>query len=86
MIFSCGPDHAVVGLMDPAHGPFVHRAWWWRSRRSIHEKEKRFEPAPLGFRMCRHAPSANSPLVARGSGALWSNGHCLGEAGRKELD
>ena len=61
MIFSCGFDHAVVGLMDPAHGPFVHRAWWWRSRRSIHEKEKRFEPAPLGFRMCRHTPSANSP-------------------------
>ena len=24
-------DHAVIGLMDPAHGPFVHRSWWWRS-------------------------------------------------------
>ena len=60
MIFPCELDHAVVGLMDPAHGPFVHRAWWWRSRRSIHEKARRFEPAELGFRMVRHMPSTNS--------------------------
>jgi hypothetical protein len=46
--------------MDPAHGPFVHRAWWWRSRTSIHQKAKLFTPAPLGFTMCRHTPSANS--------------------------
>jgi phenylpropionate dioxygenase-like ring-hydroxylating dioxygenase large terminal subunit len=58
--FPCSIDHAVVGLMDPAHGPFVHRAWWWRSRRSIHEKAKSFAPAPFGFTMLRHAPSANS--------------------------
>jgi len=60
MSFPCHIDHAVVGLMDPAHGPFVHRSWWWRSRRSIHEKSRRFEPAPLGFRMMRHKPSSNS--------------------------
>ena len=60
MLFPCHVDHAVVGLMDPAHGPFVHRAWWWRSRKSIHEKARRFEPAPLGFRMARHRPSSNS--------------------------
>ncbi|HUA54259.1 MAG TPA: aromatic ring-hydroxylating dioxygenase subunit alpha [Candidatus Sulfotelmatobacter sp.] len=53
-------DHAVVGLMDPAHGPFVHTAWWWRSRRSMHEKAKAFEPSPFGFTMLRHAPSTNS--------------------------
>lgn len=58
--FPCPIDHAVVGLMDPAHGPFVHRAWWWRSRHSIHEKAKPFAPAPFGFTMTRHAPSANS--------------------------
>jgi len=58
--FPAHVDHAVVGLMDPAHGPFVHRAWWWRSRDSIHAKEKRFEPAELGFRMVRHAPSRNA--------------------------
>jgi len=56
----CGIDHAVIGLMDPAHGAFVHRAWWWRSRRSIHEKEKSFAPSPYGFTMLRHAPSRNS--------------------------
>ena len=60
MVFVCELDHAVVGLMDPAHGPFVHRAWWWRSRRSIHEKARQFEPAALGFRMVRHKPSSNS--------------------------
>jgi phenylpropionate dioxygenase-like ring-hydroxylating dioxygenase large terminal subunit len=53
-------DHAVVGLMDPAHGPFVHQSWWWRSRRSIHEKAKAFAPSPWGFTMTRHAPSSNS--------------------------
>ena len=56
----CGVDQAIIGLMDPAHGPFVHQAWWWRSRHSIREKEKRFEPIPNGFRMSPHAPSANS--------------------------
>jgi phenylpropionate dioxygenase-like ring-hydroxylating dioxygenase large terminal subunit len=58
--FPCPIDHAVVGLMDPAHGPFVHRAWWWRSRRSIHEKAKAFAASPFGFTMLRHAPSSNS--------------------------
>ncbi len=53
-------DHAVVGLMDPAHGPFVHQSWWWRSRRSIHEKSKAFAPSPRGFTMVRHPPSSNS--------------------------
>jgi phenylpropionate dioxygenase-like ring-hydroxylating dioxygenase large terminal subunit len=56
----CSVDHGIIGLMDPAHGPFVHQAWWWRSRRSICEKEKQFEPIPNGFRMSPHAPSANS--------------------------
>jgi phenylpropionate dioxygenase-like ring-hydroxylating dioxygenase large terminal subunit len=60
MRFPAALDHAVIGLMDPAHGPFVHRAWWWRTRRSIHEKAKPFAPAPWGFRMVRHAPSSNS--------------------------
>jgi phenylpropionate dioxygenase-like ring-hydroxylating dioxygenase large terminal subunit len=53
-------DQGIIGLMDPAHGPFVHQSWYWRSRRSIHEKEKRFEPILNGFRMSRHEPSSNS--------------------------
>lgn len=56
----CNVDHGIIGLMDPAHGPFVHQSWWWRSRKSIHEKEKHFEPIPEGFRMTAHAPSGNS--------------------------
>jgi phenylpropionate dioxygenase-like ring-hydroxylating dioxygenase large terminal subunit len=53
-------DQGIIGLMDPAHGPFVHQSWYWRSRHSIHEKEKHFEPIPLGFRMSKHEPSSNS--------------------------
>jgi phenylpropionate dioxygenase-like ring-hydroxylating dioxygenase large terminal subunit len=53
-------DHGIIGLMDPAHGPFVHSAWWWRTRHSIHEKQKHFEPIPKGFRMSAHTPSSNS--------------------------
>jgi phenylpropionate dioxygenase-like ring-hydroxylating dioxygenase large terminal subunit len=60
MRFPCHIDHAVVGLMDPAHGPFVHTSWWWRSRASIHEKQKPFGPSHLGFTMRRHKPSKNS--------------------------
>ena len=56
----CNVDHGIIGLMDPAHGPFVHQAWWWRTRHSIHEKEKHFEPIEQGFRMSAHAPSGNS--------------------------
>jgi phenylpropionate dioxygenase-like ring-hydroxylating dioxygenase large terminal subunit len=31
MTFDTHLDHAVVGLMDPTHGPYVHQQWWWRS-------------------------------------------------------
>ena len=44
----CNVDHGIIGLMDPAHGPFVHQAWWWRSRASIHEKTKHFEADSTG--------------------------------------
>src|SRR5581483_6808042 len=56
----CNVDHGIIGLMDPAHGPFVHQAWLWRTRHSIHEKQKNFEPIPMGFRMSAHTPSSNS--------------------------
>jgi phenylpropionate dioxygenase-like ring-hydroxylating dioxygenase large terminal subunit len=56
----CNVDHGIIGLMDPAHGPFVHQSWWWRKSASIHEKEKHFEPIREGFRMAAHAPSGNS--------------------------
>lgn len=47
-------DHAVVGLLDPAHIAFVHRAWWWRSPASLQEVVKQFEPSLYGFTMQRH--------------------------------
>jgi phenylpropionate dioxygenase-like ring-hydroxylating dioxygenase large terminal subunit len=53
-------DQGIIGLMDPAHGPFVHQSWYWRSKHSIHQKEKHFEPIPNGFRMSKHEPSSNS--------------------------
>ena len=53
-------DQGIIGLMDPAHGPFVHQSWFWRSQKSIHEKAKQFEPIPYGFRMSPHSPSTNS--------------------------
>ncbi len=58
--FACHVDHAVVGLMDPAHGPYVHRQWWWRTEQSVHEKQKAFGPRPYGFAMLEHRPSSNS--------------------------
>jgi phenylpropionate dioxygenase-like ring-hydroxylating dioxygenase large terminal subunit len=60
MTFDSHVDHAVVGLMDPAHGPYVHQQWWWRSERSMHEKRKAFAPIEHGWIMVRHAPSSNS--------------------------
>ena len=60
MDFDTHIDQAVVGLMDPTHGPYVHQQWWWRSKSHQIEKQKRFEPRPLGFAMASHAPSKNS--------------------------
>lgn len=62
MDFDSHIDHAVVGLMDPAHGPYVHKQWWWRSEKSMHEKAKAFAPRDFGWAMVRHAPSSNSRL------------------------
>ncbi len=56
MAFPCTADHAAFGLMDPTHAAFVHTSWWWkRNARKLREKRKSFEPAPLGWRMVRHA-------------------------------
>ncbi len=62
--FACHIDHAVVGLMDPAHGPYVHQQWWWRSRKQQLVKEKAFGPRERGFAMEPHSPSKNSRAYA----------------------
>lgn len=53
--FRCGIDHAVIGLMDPAHGPYVHAHWWWKKTPRV--KEKHYAPLPGGFVMTPHKPS-----------------------------
>ncbi len=53
--FPCGIDHAVIGLMDPAHGPYVHAHWWWH--KTPKEKVKHYAPLPNGFVMTRHKPT-----------------------------
>lgn len=58
--FDASYDHAVIGLMDPGHVPFVHRSWWYRNGRNFAEKEKAFAPSPHGFTMTRHQTSGNS--------------------------
>ena len=62
-------DEAVMGLVDPAHTPFVHRQWWWREGAGLREKRKTFVPTALGFKMPAHAPSSNSRIYRLFSGA-----------------
>jgi len=48
-------DNAAFGMVDPAHIPFVHRAWWLqRGEATLRDKAKAFEPAPCGWRMAEH--------------------------------
>jgi phenylpropionate dioxygenase-like ring-hydroxylating dioxygenase large terminal subunit len=60
-IFAANMDNAVVGLMDPAHVPYVHSQWWWRPP-SVGKKlkEKRFVPRERGWAIERHKPASNS--------------------------
>lgn len=62
-------DEAAIGLVDPAHTPFVHRQWWWREGTARRVKEKYFEPTALGFRMPPHPPSSNSRIYGALGGA-----------------
>ncbi|GIK51026.1 MAG: aromatic ring-hydroxylating dioxygenase subunit alpha [Hyphomonadaceae bacterium] len=60
-IFAATMDNAVVGLMDPAHVPYVHNQWWWRPPSAGKKlKEKRFVPRERGWAIERHSPSGNS--------------------------
>lgn len=60
-VFDAHMDNAVVGLMDPAHVPFVHSQWWWRPPSTgLRLKEKAFEPRERGWAIARHRPASNS--------------------------
>lgn len=58
---ACHMDHAVIGLLDPAHTPFVHKSPLWRSSKTLKEKQKKYAPSEMGFTMLSHEP-VNSPL------------------------
>jgi phenylpropionate dioxygenase-like ring-hydroxylating dioxygenase large terminal subunit len=59
--FAASMDNAVVGLMDPAHVPYVHNQWWWRPPSTGKKlKEKRFVPRERGWAIERHKPASNS--------------------------
>lgn len=62
MTFPCGFDRAALGLIDPAHGPFVHKSWFRRGEKARREKEKRFVPSDLGFTMKRHSTRSAQSL------------------------
>jgi phenylpropionate dioxygenase-like ring-hydroxylating dioxygenase large terminal subunit len=63
--FPCNIDHAVIGLMDPAHAPYVHGRWWWRVTPKV--KTKHYAPLPTGFVMIRHAPTKSAYRILGGA-------------------
>ena len=55
LVYNSSFDDAAFGMMDPAHIPFVHRAWWLkRNAKTLQLKEKHFEPFGFGWRMKPH--------------------------------
>ena len=60
MKLECDVDYAALGLIDPAHTPYVHNSPIWRSPGTRREKTKHFAPSGLGFVMSRHQASSNS--------------------------
>lgn len=70
----CRFEPLILGLVDPAHLNYVHTNRWWKpGRRPQREKEKRFEPTTLGFRMVRHQVPAVSRRLFRVLGRNVSN-------------
>jgi phenylpropionate dioxygenase-like ring-hydroxylating dioxygenase large terminal subunit len=55
-------DYAAAALIDPAHVPYVHKSWWWRSTKTVYLKEKLYKPDGNGWTMVRHRPSKNAPI------------------------
>ncbi len=63
--FHCPIDHAVIGLMDPAHAPYVHGRWWWRVTPQGEGKGL----WPSADRLCHEAPPAQSKPAYKMLGA-----------------
>lgn len=54
-------DQTVLGLVDPAHVPMVHTAWWWRSSGRRRVKTKDYVPSPFGFTATAADAFASAP-------------------------
>lgn len=54
-------DQTVLGLVDPAHVPMVHTAWWWRSSDRRRVKTKDYVPSPFGFTATAADAFASAP-------------------------
>lgn len=53
-------DYAALALIDPAHVPFIHNSWWWRSARKLKEKVKHYVPDGTGWTVVKHQPPGHS--------------------------
>lgn len=53
-------DYATLALIDPAHVPYVHNSWWWRSAKNLKPKTKHYIPDGSGWTMVKHQPSPHS--------------------------
>lgn len=53
-------DYAALALIDPAHVPYIHKSWWWRSAKALKEKKKHYVPEGTGWTAVKHKPSAHS--------------------------
>ena len=53
-------DYAALALIDPAHVPYVHNAWWWRSAKDLKAKQKRYVPEGTGWTMVKHQPARHA--------------------------
>lgn len=53
-------DFAALALIDPAHVPYIHNSWWWRSAKNLKVKTKRYVADGNGWTMVKHQPSAHS--------------------------
>lgn len=68
-ILDCTIDDGIVGLMDPAHGPFVHQSSWWRTKsqhaRQGQDLQGRFRTGFVWFPMRRSKNSGPYKLLNR---------------------
>jgi phenylpropionate dioxygenase-like ring-hydroxylating dioxygenase large terminal subunit len=59
----CDFDQAVLGLVDPAHVPMIHKSWWWRPpSKGRRVKTKAYAPSPYGFTARAVDEFASAPI------------------------